>query len=112
MDHHPTAPEDSSGESSASSASSVLDDRIVISGSVHVVTLPRASKARFLNPPPRAGDWLDSQGQTIPELLDWERTSASRRRELWTAYVIEEGKVRADTNATPLVRTRIVNKTK
>jgi hypothetical protein len=112
MDYHPAAPDDSSDGSSASSASSVVDDRIVTSESVHVVTIPSAAKRRFPSPPPRAGDWLDSQGQTIPELLDWERTSASRRRELWTAYVIEEGKVRADTNATPLVRTRIVNKTK
>lgn len=79
--------------------------------SVHVVTIPKAQQRNFPQPPPRFDQWVglpDATGQrhTITELSNWATTSAKRKRDLWSAYIIEEGAGQAAGTAIPLVRTR------
>ncbi|KAG9567507.1 hypothetical protein KCU79_g2984, partial [Aureobasidium melanogenum] len=96
-DEHSSHPSSSEGlESIRSSppASSVASDddnnHIVASDSVHLVTIDSTLPIA----PPR------------DEIQDWAKTKKARRRELWTAYVIEEAAERNVGDARLLTTTR------
>ncbi|KAG9570081.1 hypothetical protein KCU77_g444, partial [Aureobasidium melanogenum] len=110
---HPSSSEGSESINSSPPASVVSDDddnHIVASDSVHLVTIDSALPLA----PPRDGSWLEppSRGgeqQTLQEIQYWAKTKRARRRELWTAYVIEEAAERIVGDARPLTTTRSPN---